>query len=223
MLAIANFTSGSAVVSQTVVGSLARRFTLPIELNGVTVTVNGAASGIKSVSPGEVFFVVPPGLPAPLAGTVYPIVINDNGTVVRGSITVVPARPDIFTFLPAPGPNGRARIFNTAFRALTREPFTVTSVRLRGGGRRATVLRLFLTGVNNVPVSALSIRVGSIEIPAASITAPVLREPGVYSIDLTLPPTLRGAGDVPVIVTVTASGQTFRSRLDDTAPRFRIL
>ncbi|MDQ3322495.1 MAG: hypothetical protein M3525_08725, partial [Acidobacteriota bacterium] len=105
MLAIANFTSGSAVVSQTVVGSLARRFTLPIELNGVTVTVNGAASGIKSVSPGEVFFVVPPGLPAPLAGTVYPIVINDNGTVVRGSITVVPARPDIFTFLPAPGPN----------------------------------------------------------------------------------------------------------------------
>lgn len=223
MLAVANFTSGTAIVSQTAVGSLSRSFTLPIELSGVTVTVNGAASGIKSVRPGEVFFVVPPGLTAPLAGTVYPIVINDNGIVVRGSITVVPARPDIFTFLPAPGPGGRARIFNASNRVLTREPFTVTNVRLRGGVRRATVLRLFLTGVNNVPASALSVRVGSVDIPAASISNPVLREPGVYSIDVTLPPTLNGAGDVPIIVTVTASGQTFQSRLDDTAPRFRIL
>ncbi len=224
MLAIVNYTSGTAVVSQTAVGSLGRRFTLPIELSGVTVTVNGAASGIKSVVPGEIFFVVPPGFQPPLAGTVYPIVINDNGTVIRGSVTIVPARPDIFTFSAAPAPNGRARIFNVVNRVQTVEPFTVTTVRLRGGTRVATVLRLFLTGVNtDVPASAISVRVGSVDIPAASIAAPILREPSVYSIDITLPATLNRAGDVPVIVTVTASGQTFQSRLDDTAPRFRIL
>ena len=81
-----------------------------------------------------------------------------------------------------------------------------------------------MTGINtDVPYSAISDRVGTIDIPAASIAAPVLREPGVYSIDITLPATLNGAGDVPVVVTVSASGQTFQSRLEDTAPRFRIL
>jgi len=224
MLAVANYTSGTAVVSQTAIGSIARRFTLPIELSGVSITINGAAAGIKSVAPGEVFFVVPPGFQPPLAGTVYPIVINDNGAVIRGSVTLVPARPDIFTFSAVPGPNGRARIFNVINRVQTIEPFTVTTVKLRGGVRTATVLRLFLTGVNtDVPTSAISVRVGSVDIPSGSITAPILREPGVYSIDITLPATLNRAGDVPIIVTVTASGQTFQSRLDDTAPRFRIL
>lgn len=224
MLVFANaIFDGNSVVSQFAVGSLSRSFTLPIELNGATVTVNGAASGLLFVSSSEIAFVVPPGLTAALAGTVYPIVINRNGLVKRGSITVVPARPDIFTFLSVPGPGGRAQILNASNRVLTREPFTITSVRLRGGVRRATVLRLFLTGVNNVPSSAISIRVGSVEIPNASISNPVLRSPGIYSIDFTLPPTLNGAGDVPIIVTVTASGQTFQSRLDDTAPRFRIL
>ena len=224
MLAVVNYISGTPIVSQTAVGSLSRSFTLPIELSGVSVSINGAASGIKSVAPGEIFFVVPPGFQPPLAGTVSTIVINDNGTVIRGSVTLVPARPDVFTFLPAPGPNGRARILNVINRVQTVEPFTVTTVRLRGGTRVATVLRLFLTGVNtDVPASAIAVRVGGVDIPAASISAPTLREPGVYSIDLTLPAALNRAGDQPIIVTVSAGGQTFQSRLDDTAPRFRIL
>ncbi|MDQ6786851.1 MAG: hypothetical protein M3033_08585, partial [Acidobacteriota bacterium] len=141
MLAIANFTSGTAVVSQTAVGSLSRSFTLPIELSGVTVAVNGAASGIKSISQGEVVFVVPPGFAPPVGGTVYPIVINDNGTVIKGSVTVVPARPDIFTFSALPAPGGRARIFNVTNRVVRTEPFTVTTVKIKGGVRVPTVLR----------------------------------------------------------------------------------
>jgi 2-keto-4-pentenoate hydratase/2-oxohepta-3-ene-1,7-dioic acid hydratase in catechol pathway len=84
-----------------------------------------------------------------------------------------------------------------------------------------TVLRVFLTGVNNVTSNFISIRVGSVTITGTSDA--VLREPGVYSIDFTLPPQLLGAGDVPIVVIVTANGVTFQSRLDDTAPRFRIL
>jgi len=224
-LTFVNFDSGTtpAVTAQTAVGSLQRSFTLPIELSGVTVTINGAAAGIKSVSQNEVLFVVPPALPTVAAGTTYPIVINNNGTVFRGTITLVPARPDIFTTSAVPGPGGRARIFNATNRVLTGEPITITTVRTRGGRRVPTVLRVFLTGVGGVPSSAITIRVGNRDITGTAISAPVLREPGVYSIDFTLPIELRGAGDVPIIVTVTASGTTFQSRLEDTAPLFRIL
>jgi hypothetical protein len=207
----------------TAVGSLQRSFTLPIELNGTTVTINGAAAGIKSVRGSEVVFVVPPGLPTVAAGTSYPIVININGAVFRSTITVVPARPDIFTTSAVPGPGGRTRVFNATNRVLTGEPITISTVRIRGGRRVPTVLRVFLTGVGGVPNTAISIRVGSRDITGTAISAPVLREPGVYSIDFTLPIELRGAGDVPIIVTVTAGTTVFQSRLEDTAPRFRIL
>jgi Tol biopolymer transport system component len=207
----------------TAVGSLQRSFTLPIELSGTTVTINGAAAGIKSVRGNEVEFVVPPGLLVPATGTSYPIVININGAVFRSTITVVPARPDIFTTSAVPGPGGRARVFNATNRVLTGEPITVTTVRIRGGRRVPTVLRVFLTGVGGVPNTAISIRVGTREITGTAISAPVLREPGVYSIDFTLPIELRGAGDVPIIVTVTAGTTVFQSRLEDTAPRFKVL
>lgn len=211
------------VFNQTAVGSLQRSFTLPIELSGVTVTINGAAAGIKSVTGNEVLFVVPPALPVAATGTTYPIVINYNGGVFKSNITLVPARPDVFTTSATPGSGGRARIFNATNRVLTTEPFTVTTNRIKGGRRVPTVLRVYLTGVQGVPAANISIRVGNREVPAASITAPVLREPGVYSIDFSLPPELIHAGDVPIVVTVTVNNTIFQSRLEDTAPLFRIL
>lgn len=225
MLAILNFIPNAdrAFTARTAVGSLSRSFTLPIELSGVTMTVNGAAVGLKSVRKGEIVFVVPPGLTSTNDGTVYPVVVNNNGIVFRGSITIVPTRPDIFTFSTVPGPNGRARIFNVTNTVFRTEPFNVTTLKLRGGRRVPTVLRLFLTGVNNVSTSLISVRIGSVTLVPTINTFPVLREPGVYSIDFTLPPELLGAGDVPIIVTVNANGVTYQSRLDDTAPRFVIL
>jgi len=236
MLVILDFTSGinNQVVARTAVGSLQRSFTLPIELSGVTMTVNGAAAGLKSVSQREIVFVVPPGLIAAGSNpTVYPVVVNNNGIVFRGSITIVPARPDVFTFFPVPAPNGRARIFNVTNTVFRTEPFNVTTLRIRGGRRVPTVLRLFLTGVNEslvfppaTPSTAqITIRVGNTEISSSQLltTRPVLREPGIYSIDFTLPPVLQGAGDVPIIISVIINGVTYQSRLDDTAPRFGIL
>ena len=238
MLAILNYTSGinDPVVARTAVSSLQRRFTLPIELSGVTMTINGAAVGLQSVGQRQIVFVVPPGLAAVNnAPTVYPVVLNNNGTVLRGSITIVPARPDIFTFLPTTSPTGfppvpptganRARIFNVTNTVPRTEPFNVTTLRLRGGRRVPTVFRLFLTGVNNLTAGNLTVRIGSGTPPitAQLLTGAVLREPGVYSIDFTLPATLIGAGDVPIIVSTTINGVTYESRLDDTAPRFRIL
>jgi hypothetical protein len=220
------FDPSNPPVPRTAVGSLQRRFTLPIELSGVTLTVGGAAAGLRSVSQQEVVFVVPPGLAAVNnSPTVYPVVVNNNGTILRGSITIVPARPDIFTFAPvSPTLTNRALIFNITNTVPRTEPFNVTTLRLRGGRRVPTVLRLVLTGVNNLPAASLTVRIGSTTLTGAQITTgAVLVEPGVYSIDFALPATLLGAGDVPIIVSATINGVTYSSRLDDTAPRFRIL
>ena len=60
-----------SVVARTAVGSLMRSFTLPIELSGISMTINGAACGLKSVSRHRIEFVVPPGLASSSAGTNY--------------------------------------------------------------------------------------------------------------------------------------------------------
>jgi uncharacterized protein (TIGR03437 family) len=229
MLAIVNFTGSTPpVFAQTAVGSLARRFTLPIELSGVTMTINGAACGLKSVSQNQITFVVPPGLSAGASNaTSYPVVINNQGDVIKGSITIVPVRPDVFTFSPSPSPGGRARLFDTNTSPMRTEPFPVITSRCRickKQGPQPTLLRLFLTGVDDVNSAAISIRIGTRDITGTAIkTDAILVEPGVYTIDFTVPPELSGATDAPVVVTVPVGGILYQSRLDDTAPRTSFL
>lgn len=216
--------TGEPTVARTAAGSLQRSFTLPITLSGMTLTINGIACGLKSVSQTEVVFVVPPFLSSTETGTSYPIVLNNNGTVFKSSITIVPTRPDIFTNNPVPGPFGRALAENVVNRVHTTEPFTVNTVQVRPGLVVPTRLRLRVTGIANTSAAVISIRIGSVTIQGSQVlTGGVLVEPGVYTVDFQLPGALRGAGDQPIIVTVTVGATTFSSRLDDTAARISIL
>lgn len=190
------------------------------------MTINGAAVGLKSVSQRQIVFVVPPGLISSTSGTSYPVVVNNNGVVFKGSVTIVPVRPDIFTFFPIPLANGRARVFNVTNTVPRTEPFNVTTLRFKGGRRVPTVLRLFLTGLNTTPPTNVSPTIITVRIGNTTINGTVnliQREPGVFSVDFPLPAELLGAGDVPITVSVLVNGVTFQSRLADTAPRFRIL
>jgi hypothetical protein len=45
----------------------------------------------------------------------------------------------------------------------------------------------------------------------------------VYFLDFSMPTTITGRGDQPVVVTVTVGGVDFVSRLDDTAPKVFIV
>lgn len=223
-LTIVNFTSGinQPVVPRTAVGSLDRSFPLPIQLSGVTMTIDGVAVGLKSVSQREITFVVPSGLGN--FNQMFPVVINNNGVIIRGQITISPARPDVFNLAEFPAPNGRAKVFNATNRVLTTEPFTQTTLKYRGGRRVPTVLRLFMTGIRNVPATAFIIRVGDVEITGVNILTDAIEvAPGIYTIDFQLPPEVNGAGDVPIVIKIQGGGLTFNSRFDDTASRVRIL
>ena len=195
-----------------------------MQLSGVTMTINGIACGLKFVSQREIVFVSPPALGSTTTGTVYPVVVNNNGTEITGNVTIVPARPDIFSNNEVPGPGGRARVENVTNRVHTTEPFTATTIRVRGGVRVPTVLRLRLTGVANTGAAVFLIRIGSVTIAGSQVlTGGVLVDPGEYTVDFTLPPGLDGARDQPIIVTIVVGGVSFDSRLDDTAPRLFIL
>ncbi len=188
------------------------------------MTINGAACGLTYVSRHRIDFVVPPGLASSTSGTIYPLVITNNGVTLRSTITIVPARPDIFNILMDPAPGGRAKVFNVTNRVFTAEPFTVTTKRIRPFGRTATILRVYATGVSTAIPSNASIRISTSVTTGITIrSAATLIEPGVYTIDFALPPDLEGVGDQPIILTVTLDGIAFTSRLDDTASRLRIL
>ncbi|HYH84815.1 MAG TPA: hypothetical protein VEX60_04985, partial [Pyrinomonadaceae bacterium] len=208
-----------------------RRPPLPVELSGVTVSVSGAAAGLYFVSAGQINFVVPIGLTP--STTALPVVINNNGAVIRTSLLVNPAQPDIFT--STNGAGGRAAVLNVTNPCIAPpgEPFTVTTTRPRGSGSGdctsaetetvPTRLLVMLTGVRNIPTNAVTVRIGTTDITGASIiSVSASNTPGFDQIIVELPASLAGAGDVPIIVTVTTSAGTFTSRPADSAPRITI-
>ena len=213
-----------AIVARSATGSLDRSFSLPIELSGVTLTINGAACGLRSVSRQRIEFVVPPAISSAVAGTSYSLVLNNNGVELKTTVTIVPSRPDIFNVEGLIAPGGRTKIFNVTNRVFTSEPFTVTTIRRRPFGRTPTILRLYLTGVASSSIANTSIRIGPFGTLATGIlSAPKLVAPGVYTVDFGLAGGMNGAGDQPIIISVFLDGAIFSSRLDDTATRFRIL
>jgi uncharacterized protein (TIGR03437 family) len=189
---------------------------LPVELNGVSMSIGGAACGLYSVSPTAISFVVPIGL-APNSGTAsYPVVINNNGTVIRGLVVIVAAQPDIFT-IPA-GPGGRAvvcNITNPATPGCLGEPFKITSD--DGTGTLVpTVLEIHLTGVRGLAASSITATIGTTAIVATRNIA--TDQPGFDEIDIILPATVDTGPNLTLVVTVG----TATSREIATAPLIRI-
>ncbi len=205
--------TGSDCLSET------RRPSLPIQLNGVSISIGGAAAGLSFVSPNQINFVVPVGL----APNLYPVVINNNGTLIRSQVRIVAAQPDLAS--STNGAGGRAvatNITNPLLTMGTPEPFTVTTTYTGADGQARTEptrLRFLLTGIRGATDAAVTVRIGSTAITGdANIDVRQTNTPGVSQLDVLLPASLAGAGDVPVIVEV--GGAT--SRPAETAPRIRI-
>ena len=212
MLGIARSSLALAPGNQQSNGSTARRPALPIELNGVTLSIGGAAAGLYFVSPGQINFVAPVGL----AAATYPVGINNNGAVIRSSMQILAAQPDIFSSTLDAG--GRALVFLSG--TMVGEPFTVTAA-------DDTVVSILLTGIRNVQRSQVTVTLGTgdsrtdISGDRIILVGPTAT-PGWDQIDVRLPPTLAGTGDRPLVVTVTIGGVATTSRPADTAPRVTI-
>jgi WD40 repeat protein len=198
---------------------------LPIELNGVSLSVNGAAAGLYFVGNDskQINFVMPIGL-TPGVKTVA-INVLDNGantdTLTRGLVQIIAGQPDIFT--TTNGPGGRAAALNvTDPNTRTPEPFNVMSPDATGASV-ATVIELSVTGIRFAAPADITVTVGTTAITGASILAvrsnPEM--PGFDIINFTLPASLAGAGDVPIQVQFSR-GITTTSRPADTAPHITI-
>ena len=199
---------------------------LPVELNGVSVSVAGGAAGLYFVGDAskQINFVIPPALPPGLA-TVAINVLNtgaNTDTLFRGLLQVIPGQPDIFS--TTSDANGRAIAFNvTNPSARTAEPFSVTSLN-SSGATVPTVIELSVTGVRGAAPAEITITVGTTAITGTAILTvqPNREMPGFDIINFTLPASLAGAGDVPVQVTFLRAGLTTVSRPAATAPRITI-
>ena len=228
-LSIVESTVGLAASDKFGVGGseTARSPILPIELNRVSVSVNGAAAGLYFVgdSPSEgIRFVTPIGL----AAGVYPVAVNDRGTSYRGFVQIVPSQPDIFT--SAPTVAMVCNVTNVPAAGSTMcigGPFQVTTA--DGTGTQVpTKLEIHLTGVRFALTTETKVSfvngTTTIDVVPNSV-GPNTNMFGMDLITITLPASLAGAApiDYKLIVTVTKSAVVFTSRPTDTAPQVTII
>jgi uncharacterized protein (TIGR03437 family) len=201
---------------------------LPVELNGVSVAVNGYAAGLYFVGNAEkqINFVMPIGLSSGL----QPVAVNvlntgaNTDTMLHGLVNLILAQPDIFSSTGDAA--GRAIALNvTNPNTPTAEPFGVTSTDATGA-TVPTVIQLNVTGVRFALKTDITVTVGTTVINGDGIVLvqPDPEMPGFDIIQFTLPASLAGAGDVPVQVTFnrTALGISTVSRPPETAPHITI-
>jgi len=229
-LSIARSTVSLAPSSVTYTGGASetnRSPALPIELNGVSLSVNGGAAGLYFVGDAEkqINFVMPVAAVTGL-GTVA-VNINNPGagtdTSLRGLVQIIAGQPDIFSTTGDAGGSAIAvNVTNPNLRLPP--PFNVTSTDA-SGNTVPTVVELSLTGIRVALKAEITVTVGTTVISGDSIvlTQSNRQMPGFDIINFTLPASLAGAGDVPIVVTFTrSSAVTTTSRSDGTAPIIHI-
>jgi uncharacterized protein (TIGR03437 family) len=221
-VALANSDKNAVGGSET-----ARSPILPVELNGVSVAVNGSAAGLYFVgdSPGEgISFVVPIGL----SSGVVSVVINNRGTVYRGFVQIVAAQPDIFTSTNDAGGVARVcNVTNTAISGCVPGPFQVTTADSTGT-QVPTILEIYTTGNRFTAAGETKVSFVNGTTTTDIVPSSVRPNTNMFGFDLvtiTLPASLAGAApiDYKVIITVTKGTSTFTSRAAATASQVTII
>ncbi len=189
---------GSALAPESVAGDLARDFSLPRELAGVVVEVEGRPAELAYVSPTQINFIVPR---ATKDGAAQVEVSAAGAVRAAGVVEVARAAPGIFT---ANGSGaGPALAFNSATYAAA--PFPTQTVELPGCDKR-TRLTLLATGLLGADPAQIAVAftdqdgldsTASLERAGASETYP-----GVDEIRVIAPDEAAGGGLFEVRVAV---------------------
>jgi uncharacterized protein (TIGR03437 family) len=182
---------GDKLASQPVPAS---SLPLPNELNGTSVYVNGIAAGLFYVSPGQANFAVPSGTPLGIADVV---VVAKDGAVSRGKVKVAGSIPAIFTGksdgagAPAAVASRDGQNFDISLSNADGSPVPIDAgnyVALFGTGTRfsSTPVKITIDGIDIDPLYFGP--QGSLE--------------GTDQVNLQIPQSLAGRGDVDLILTL---------------------
>jgi uncharacterized protein (TIGR03437 family) len=193
---------GSNLANATV---QAATVTLPPSLGGDTVSVTDSAglsrfAGLYLVSPGQINFVIPSGT-APGAALIT--VTNSNapaGAVIPIQINIASVAPGLFTA----SANGKGLAAAQIIRVNTDGTQTTENVSAApiNIGSDTLYLVLYGTGIRNRrPNGVVTCTISGQSLPVA-YAGPQPQFPGLDQVDVLLPSSLKGAGQVNVTLTV---------------------
>ncbi|HEY3027419.1 MAG TPA: hypothetical protein VGJ55_14815, partial [Pyrinomonadaceae bacterium] len=131
----------SPLALQTTNATLSSSGTLPYELGGVSVAINGQAAPLVSVSPSRISFYVPANVPV---GNAEVIVTLQEGYVSRGMTTIARIVPGVFT-INGSG-IGEASVVNAA--TLMPGPFSLTTTQNLTADKQTRLL-ILASGISN--------------------------------------------------------------------------
>lgn len=180
----------------------------PTTLGGLSATVNGTPAGLLVASNFQINLALPSPLPS---GPATVVVTNADGTTSTSLLNVQQAAPGIFTFL-ANGVGAPAAIATTDgvnFVPAFNNDGTPKAISA-GSAAQPNVLVLFTTGLRNTPVTpgpngnvaaGVNVSFGTTN-ATVQFAGPAPTLLNVDQINVVVPPSLAGAGVVPVKVTI---------------------
>lgn len=207
-------------LSTTTRGWLATDFngsTMPTQLNGASVTVNGNPVPVSYVSPTQINFLLPPTL---TAGTAQIVAANNGLTSTTVSATIAAVAPAFFTLGAADTTTGNTYIAaehaNGSIAGPTGLVTGVTSTPYNAG----ETMVLYGTGFGPTTTVAPNGQLLTVAIPMsttptvtvggqpATVSFAGLVGPGLYQLNVVLPPgtTVGGTGSVVQVPVVATAG-----------------
>jgi uncharacterized protein (TIGR03437 family) len=179
---------------------------LPTGIDGVSVTVNGAAAPVSYIGPSQIDFLVP----ASAASGTAQVQVNNNGQIsASAAVTLLPAAPAFFwltgnKYIAATHADGALAGPTTLIAGATTPVMPGETIVLYGTGFGVTSPAAPNNATFAAPLSLPALPTITIGGAPATVTYAALIEPGTYQIDVVVPVTLP-AGDAAVVATV--SGQ----------------
>jgi uncharacterized protein (TIGR03437 family) len=178
----------------------------PVTLGGASVTIGGRAAPLLYVSPIQINFEIPVGI---TAGDVSLSVQTGLGSTLNFFAKVAAIAPGLFT---ANG-DGRGVVAASAIRVIAGStsqiplpvfrcgdaPGSCVSVPIQLGLDTPTFVALYGTGIRGGPPGSVAVLIDGAPVPVL-YAGPQLEYDGLDQINIALPLTLRGAGEVDVVV-----------------------
>lgn len=180
---------GQNLCGQTAVGEWVGPGQLPTTLGGCSVTVSGMPAMLYFASPGQINFIVPMGLAAGVAQ----VMAGSGAQTQTGSMRIGPSGPGVFS-MNGMGTGEGAMLHGTMWSG---GPFSVTT------NGQPTPISIVMTGLDESVKP--TVMIGGMPVDV-TFWGDAPGYAGLQQINIMLPPSLAGAGRVPV--TVTSGGQT---------------